>query len=159
VLIGGASAITRGRRSQLRAFTGGLAQLARAIVPCIAAVIAIAIAGLALVVPGLVLLALLSLTGASPERGIPAPLLDSVAVARKHLRLVALVVVAMIALDAAIAAVAQLQLVAIPVPKQPTTAQLAALPLFVRTIALVVVIASPVPATVLATIRTRALTG
>jgi hypothetical protein len=156
VLIGGASAITGARRSQLGAFTGGVAQLARAIVPCVVAMVAIAIAGLALVIPGLVLLAMLSLTGASRERGIPAPLLDSIAVVRKHLRFVVLVVVAMIALDAAIAGVAQLQLVAIPVPKQPTAAQLAALRSFLRAIALVLVIASPLPATVLATIHARA---
>ena len=106
VLVGGASAMTRAPRSQLRAFGDGLVQLARAIVPCLAALVAIAIGSLALVVPGLVLLVLLALTGASRERGVPATLADSIAAARRQLPTVAIAVTAMITIDLAIGLVA-----------------------------------------------------
>jgi hypothetical protein len=187
VLIGGAAAILRARPSQLRAFTAGLAQLVRAILPCLAAAAAIATASLALVLPGLVLLALLSLTGASTARGptpqplaslvdptggvasrpigeagwVPTPhlltsLVDSVAVARAHPRAVVLATIAMLAIDAAIVLVAQFALVAIPLPRIPAAAHLAMLPVFMHAVAFALVLASPIPATVLAAIHVRA---
>jgi len=155
ILVGGAAAVTRARPSQLRALGGGLMQLARAIVPCLAAVAAIALGGLALVVPGLVLFVLLALTGASPARGVPAALADSIAAARAQLPATALAVFAMLAIDVAIGVAAQRAFIA-PLPRQPAPAQLAQLRLFVHVIALALVILSPLPATVLATIRTRA---
>ena len=155
VLVGGAAAMTRATPSQLRALGGGFVQLGRAVVPCLAALTAIAIGSLALAVPGLVLIALLALTGASPARGVPAQLADSIAIACKHLPAVVLATAAMIAIDLAIGLVAQHALVA-PLPKQPTPAQLAQLRHVVRVVALALVVASPLPATVLATIRTRA---
>jgi hypothetical protein len=155
VLAGGASAMTHGRPSQLRAFRGGLVQLVRAIVPCLLAAAAIAIGGLALVVPGLALLVLLSLTGTSHERGAAARLSDSIAVARAHLPTVALAVAGMLAIDAAIGLTAYRVLVA-PLPPHPTAAQLSVTRGFVRAIAIGLVLASPLPATVLATIRARA---
>lgn len=158
ILVGGAAAITRAhpsQPSQLRALGGGLVQLARAIVPCLAAVAAVAIGGLALVVPGLVLLVLLALTGASPARGVPAALADSIAAARVQLPATALAVAAMLAIDVAIGVAAQ-RVFIVPLPRQPAPAQLAQLRLFVRVIALALVVVSPLPATVLATIRTRA---
>lgn len=158
VLVGGASAMTRARPSplsQLGAFRGGLAQLVRAIVPCLTAAVVIAIGSLALVVPGLVLLVLLALTGASRERGVPAALVDSIAVTRTRLPAVALTVVAMLAIDLAIG-VAAYRAFVVPLPRQPAPAQLAALPHFLRAMALALVVVSPLPATVLATTRTRA---
>jgi hypothetical protein len=158
ILVGGAAAITRAQPSQpsqLGALGGGAVQLARAIVPCLAAAAAIAIGGLALVVPGLVLLVLLALTGASPARGVPAALADSIAAARTQLPATALAVAAMLAIDVAIGVAAQRAFV-VPLPRQPAPAQLAQLRLFVRVIALALVVVSPLPATVLATIRTRA---
>lgn len=157
VLVGGAAAVTRAQPSQLSqlgAFRGGFVGLVRAIVPCVAAAVAIAIGSLALVVPGLALLVLLALTGASRERGLPAPLVDSIAVARTQLRTVALTVAAMLALDAAIGLAAYRGFV-VPLPRQPTPAQLAAIRHFGRAIALALVVVSPLPATVLATIRIR----
>jgi hypothetical protein len=157
VLVGGASAITRARPaqlSQLGAFVRGFVQLARAIVPCLAAAAAIAIGGLALVAPGLVLLVLLALTGASRARGVPASLADSIAAARRQLPAVALAVAAMIAIDLAIGAIAQRTFL-VPLPRPPAPAQLAQLRQFVRVIAIALVVASPLPATVLATIRAR----
>ena len=158
VLVGGASAITRARPaplSQLGALRGGLAQLVRAIVPCLTAAAAIAIGGLALVVPGLVLLVLLALTGASRERGVPAPLVDSTAVTRTQLPAVALTVAAMLMIDAVIGVAAYRAFVVL-LPRHPTPAQLAALPHVLRVMALALVLVSPLPATVLATIRARA---
>lgn len=155
LLVGGAAAIADGRPSQLRAFTGGLTRLVRAIVPCLTAALAIALGSLALALPGLVLFVLLALTAASPERGVPAPLLDSIAVARRHGPAVALTAFAMLALDVAIGLAAYRAYV-VPMARPPTPAQLAALPGFVRAIAVALVIVSPLPATVLATIRARA---
>ena len=155
VLAGGASAMTGGRPSQLRGFGTGLVQLVRAIIPCLAAAAAIAIGGLALAVPGLALLVLLSLTGASRKAGAANRLADSIAVARAHLPATGLAVAAMLAIDAAIGLGAYRVLVA-PLPAHPAPAQLIAVRDFVRVIAIGLVVASPLPATVLATIRTRA---
>ena len=155
VLVGGASAMARGRPSQLRALGGGLAQLIGAIVPCLLAAVSIAIGALALVVPGVVLLVLLSLTGASCERGARARLADSIAVVRQHLAAVTLVTLGMLAIDVAIGLVAHRLLVA-RIPPHPTPAQLAFARTFVRSIAVALVVASPLPATLLATIRASA---
>jgi hypothetical protein len=157
VLVGAAAAVTRAQpplRSQLGAFRSGFVGLVRAIVPCLAAAVAIAIGSLALVVPGLALLVLLALTGASRERGLPAPLVDSIAVVRKQLPAVALTIAAMLALDAAIG-LAGYRLFVAPLPRQPLPAQLAVVRHFVRAIAIALVVVSPLPATVLATIRAR----
>jgi hypothetical protein len=156
VLVGAATAITGVPPSQLGAFRAGLVRLGRAIVPCVVAAAAIATASLALVVPGLVLLVLLALTGASSERGVPASLVDSVAIARKHLPTVALAVAGMIALDVAIGVIAQQSFVTIPIPRLPSPAQLTAFRSFTRVVALALVVVSPLPATVLAMIRRRA---
>jgi hypothetical protein len=155
LLVGGAAAMLTAPPSQLRAFTRGLLQLIRAVVPCLVAALAVAIGSLALVLPGLMLLVLLSLTGASRERGLPAPLLDSLAAARRQLPAVALAVLALFALDAAIGLVAY-RTVLLPLPAKPTPIQLAAVRNFVRAIALALVVLSPLPATMLATLRARA---
>lgn len=153
LLVGAASPATR-RPSQRGALSGGLAQLVRAILPCIAAAAAVAIGSLAVAVPGVILLVLLSLTAASRERGLSAPLLDSVAAVRRDWRAVALTVAAVLAIDAAIGLVAYRAFVP-PLPRQPTALQLAGLRGFVRAIAAALVVVSPLPATVLATIRAR----
>lgn len=155
LLVGGAAAMLTDPPSQLRAFTRGLVQLVRAVVPCGVTVLAIAIGGLALVLPGLVLLVLLSLTAASRERGVPGPLLDSVAAARRQLPAVALAVVALFAIDAAIGLVAYRAFLT-PLPARPTPIRLAAIRDFVRAIALALVVLSPLPATLLATLHARA---
>jgi len=161
VLVGGAAAVTCGpgsqasQVSQLRALRTGLVGLARAIVPCLAAAAAISFGCLALVVPGLALVVLLALTGASRQRGVPAALVDSIAVARAQWPAVAIAVASMLALDAAIGFCAHRGFVA-GLPRQATPAQLATVRHFVRAIALALVVISPLPATVLAMIRARA---
>jgi hypothetical protein len=155
ILVGGAAAMTGARLSQRQALTRGCTQLARAVVPCVVAAAAIALGSLALVVPGVLLLVLLSLTGASPDRGLPAPLRDSIAVARRHLPAVAITVAAMLALDAAIGIIAY-RASAMPLGRAPTPAQLLAIRTFVRAVVLGLVVLSPLPAMLLATLRHRA---
>jgi hypothetical protein len=158
VLVGGAAAMLSGPPSQLRAFTRGFLQLIRAVVPCLVAALTVAIGSLALVLPGLVLLVLLSLTGASRERGLPAPLLDSLAAARRQLPAVAVAVLALFAIDAAIGLVTHRAFLA-SLPAKPTAIQLTAVRSFVRAIALALVVLSPLPATVLAVLHARAAGG
>jgi hypothetical protein len=152
VLVGAAAPITRNRPSQLRALASGLTGLLAALLPCIAAVAAIALGILALVVPGLILLPLLALTGASTERGIRARLLDSITIARRNLRPVVLTVLALLAVDVAIGVFAHLQF-SVPFPKRPSPAQLTAARHVIQSIAVALVVVSPLLATVLAMIR------
>ncbi|HEX4419833.1 MAG TPA: hypothetical protein VH165_18090 [Kofleriaceae bacterium] len=146
-----------GQLGQLGALGRGLVQLARAVVPCLAAAAAIALGCLALVVPGLVLIVVLALIGASPTPGVTAlaALADSIAAARRRLPAVAITVAGMLALDVAIAGVAQ-HLLVVTLSRPPAQAQLAALPRFVHVVALALVVTSPIPASVLAVIRRRA---
>jgi hypothetical protein len=159
-LVGGASAIV-GRassgngapRSQLRAFGAGLSRMVRTLVPCLVAAAAVLLGCLALVVPGPVLLVLLALTAASRQRGLPAPLFDSIAATRRQLPAVVLAVAALFAIDAVIGVVAYRAFM--PLPPRPTPAQLAAVRDLVRVIAAALVLLSPLPATVLALLRAR----
>jgi hypothetical protein len=157
VLVGGVSAAV-GAPSQLRALGAGFMQLLRAVVPCLIAALAVVLGTLALVVPGPVLLVLLSLTGASRERGVPAPLLDSIAAARRQLPAVVVAVAAMLALDAAIGLVAYRVLIA-SLPAKAVPLQLMAARSFVRAIVLALVVASPLPAAVLALLHARGPTA
>lgn len=152
-LAGAASAMI-GAPSQLRALTGGLAQLARAILPCLAAMLAVGIGGLALAVPGAILLVLLALTGTSPARGVTAALTDSVAAARPQWIAVTLTIAATLALDLAIHTLTVRALVG-PLPHQPTPTQLAVLRPAAHVIAIALVAISPLPASTLAVLRAR----
>jgi hypothetical protein len=140
--------------SQPRALAASLVQLLRMLVPCAVALATVAIGGLALVVPGLVLLVLLSLTGASTACGLPGPLVDSIAVVRANLRGVVIAVAAILLLDLAIALAAQLA-VAAPLVRKMKPPQLATYRDVVRVVVLGVAIVSPVGACILAAIRAR----
>jgi len=154
-LVAAAAPCTRARLSQWRALTAGVAGLARGFVPWLIAIAAIALGTLALVVPGLVLLVLLSLTGASElSAPPPAPLAESIAAARAQLATVAALVAGMIALDLAIAFVAQAALVP-AVANKAKAVQLLPIRTFVRVVALALVVVSPLPACGLAAIRSR----
>ena len=159
-LVGGVAPLVRAVAagaplSQLRALGHGIAGLVRMLLPCLLAVAAIAIGSVALVLPGLALLALLSLTGASTERSLPAPLLDSLAVVRANLKLVVAVVVGMVVLDLAIVGITQLILTA-PLAKKPTPQQLGAYLELARITTLGIVAVTPLVACTLAAIRVRA---
>jgi hypothetical protein len=84
--------------SQLRALWAGLRGLVRGALPIAAAVAAILLGSLALAVPGVLLLVLLSLTGASDaiREPLPAPLLDSIAVVRANWKRVAMTLAAIV---------------------------------------------------------------
>jgi hypothetical protein len=137
--------------SQWRAFASGIAGLVRGVVPWATAIVAVLLGGVALVVPGLVLLVLVSLTGASEQLGrpLPAPIADSVAVARAHLPHIAVVVGAVVALDVAVALAAQLAFVPL-VGKKVAVGKLAPIRTFVRISAAGVLVLAPLAATALA---------
>ena len=138
---------------QLRAFVDGLRGLVRGAVPCGLAVCAILLGGVALVVPGLILLGLLSLTGASEalREPVPAALEDSVATARAALVPVAVVVGVAFVAGVALGAVGQLSLVRI-IPLKPPAAVYAACREYVRIVAVAVALGSALPACTLAAV-------
>jgi hypothetical protein len=161
VLVGGVAPAVRALAagaplSQVGALGHGLVGFVRMLLPCLLVAVAAAVGSLALVVPGLALVVLLSLTGASTERGLPGPLLDSIAVVRSRLGLVTLVVVAIVVVDLAIAVAAQL-IFAAPIPKKTVAKQLDAILATYQVVLYVIagglVIVSPVVASVLAAIR------
>lgn len=139
--------------SQLRALAAALANLARMLLPCLTAAAAVAIGGLALVVPALALFVLLALTGASTERGIPAPLVDSVRMVRARWRPVAAVAGVMLVVQVAVA-IGAWKLGTVTAVK-PTPAHWATYANVARIVALGLLVTSPLFATVLAAARVR----
>jgi hypothetical protein len=142
--------------TQAGALAAGARDLVRGLVPCAIAIVAIVLGGLALVVPGLALLALFAMTGASDRLGdpLPAPLVDAARVARAHLPAIAAVVAAMIALDLAIGLAAHLAI--LPAwPKKPAIGLLAPVRTFVRVVGLALIAAAPLPACLIAAVYER----
>jgi hypothetical protein len=163
VLVGGVSPAVRSiaagqPASQLAALGTGVVGLLRAIIPCLVALLAVAISSLALAIPGLVMLVLLSLTGAhaTEARGLPAPLTESVASARAHLRTVALVL--LVTIGAVIGGVYALEMrgIVLPLPKQPTPELFANFRLFARYAISALAILAPIPAIALAALAATA---
>jgi hypothetical protein len=122
-LVGAAAPLVGQRLSQLAGARAAVLGFRRAIVPCAAAAIAVLIGGVALVVPGLILLVLFALTGASAEPGLPAPLLDSAAIVRRARLPVVALVAGLLVVDVALAFIALRFPFAIG--KKPNAAQLA----------------------------------
>jgi hypothetical protein len=143
--------------SQLAVFTRGLGSLVRAIMPWLVAMAAVLLGGLALVVPGVLLLVLLSLTGASvrlkdePGRALA----DSVDIVHVQLPRVALIVALIVVVDLAIAYAAQLALVP-AMGKKLAAGKLAPVQTFVRAIAAALIALSPLAACALAAAYERA---
>lgn len=159
LLVGGVAPAVRGvvsgaPLSQLAVLGRGLAGLTRAVVPTLLAVAAIAIGGLALAVPGLILLVLLALVGASTLDGAPARLADSVATARTSVPAIVAVLVASLVLPAV--AIFLLSRELVPLPKPPKPEHLAAFRQLVRVTVAGIVLAAPIPAVLLALIHARA---
>jgi len=121
--------------------------LARALVPWLIAVLAIALGFAALVVPGFVLLVLLAPTGASQRLGdpLPAPLVDAAALARRDARRLALVVAGTLVVDLALAAVA-LVVLAPALPKNAPVTALHETRIVVVAVALAASALAPLPA-------------
>ena len=140
--------------SQPRALVAAFANVVRMALPCLAASAAIVIGGLALVVPALALLVLLSLTGASEERGLPAPLVDSVAAVRARWRPIALVVAIMLVVDVVLVFAAW-KLTAVPFANKLKPAEWATFGNVARVVALGVLVTAPLFATLLAAARAR----
>lgn len=142
--------------SQWRALCAGGANLVRAIVPSAIAITAVVLGGVALVVPGLVMVVLVSLTGASTRLGedAPAAVRESVELVRANLRTIAVVVLAIVALDLAITLGSQLAIVP-AFSKKTTAAKLKPIAELVRVVALALVVISPLVATSLAALATK----
>ena len=150
-------AVANGRRlSQLRALTDGLLNLMRGIVPWLIVVAAVVLGGIALVVPGLLLLVLLSLTGASARLADPPPaaLVDSVAIVRRNLGRIALIVAIILIADLAVGFVAQ-HLIVPSITKKVAASKLLPLRTFVRTVVLAIAALSPLAACALAAAHAR----
>jgi hypothetical protein len=137
--------------SQWRALADGARNLVRAVVPWLVVVVAVVLGQLALVVPGFLLAILLSLTGASVRLGEPppAPLVDSVAIVRRNFGRVALVVVAILVVNLAIAFALQTTLVP-AIARKVAAAKLLPIRTFVRYVPLVIAAVSPLAACALA---------
>jgi hypothetical protein len=112
-LVGGAAAIA-GATSQLDALGRGVRGVLRAVVPCLLVAVAVAIATLALVVPGLLAIGLFATTGAAALEPGPAAavLARAAAAARRQLPVVAAFALGAIAVDVAIAVVLRRTLLA-----------------------------------------------
>lgn len=159
VLVGAAAPLARAiaageAPSQLRALLVAAVHLVRGVVPALAAIVAVALGGVALVVPGVVLLVVFSLAAASTEPSVRAALDDSVACVRAHAGTVCAIVAAMVAVDVAIALVAKHTLT-VPIGKRMPPARLAAYRDVVRTVAVACVVVSPMFAAALAAVRAR----
>lgn len=159
ILVGAAAPLARSIAagaplSQLHALVAAFTSTLRMALPCLAAIAAVVIGGLALVVPALALLVLLALTGASTERGLPAPLVDSVAAVRAGWKPVAAIVAVMLLVDVALAFAAW-KLVAVPFAKKLKPAQWATYGNVARVVAIGVLATTPVFATLLAAVRAK----
>jgi hypothetical protein len=137
--------------TQLGALVAGVRGLVRGVVPWLTVLVAVLLGGIALVVPGVLLLVLLAMTGASDAQGAPMPaaLEDSIAVARANLPRIALVITAIVAIDLAITFAAQLAFVP-AVGKKVAVAKLAPVRTFVRVTVLGLVAIAPAIACVIA---------
>jgi len=150
-------AVAAGRElSQVAAFVAGVRNVLRAAVPIAIVLAAIVLGMVAVVVPGLLLLGLFSLTGASERLAdpLPAALADSAAIVRAHAKEVAVILAIIIAADLAVAAISHLAILP-TLEKKLTAAQLAPVSAFVRTIAYTLVAFSAVPCCLLAAFYAR----
>lgn len=139
--------------SQARALTAAFVGLGRAAIPVAIAATMVLVGSIALVIPGVVLLVMLALTGAT-EGPLPQPLVASIAIARQHWKRLAVIIAAMVVADLAIAAITH----ALVVPKLPAKApgaMIAPVRGFVRIVAGVLVVGSAVPATILAELAAK----
>lgn len=146
--------------SQWGAFASGLRNVGRALVPVGVAIFAIVLGSVAVVIPGLLLIGLFALTGASENLAEPLPtaLLDSVAVVRANARQIAMVVAIIIAADLALAAITHVAILP-ALTKKPPVAMLASARTFVRVIALALIALSALPACALAAVYVKRRTA
>ena len=156
LLVAGVAPVVRGLvggkpLSQWRALVHGLRGLVRGLVPWCIAIGAVVLGGVALVVPGMLLLVLLALTGASDRLGDPPPgaLADSVAVVRRDFARVAVIVAGAVLVNLAITLAVQKTIVP-PITKRVHASKLLPLRTFVRTVPLAIAAVAPLGACALA---------
>ena len=137
--------------TQWRAFTAGVRGLVRGIVPCAIAVAAIVLGGVAVVVPGVMLLVLLAFTTSSEQLAVPppAPLVDSVRVARASLRYAAAIVLGIVAVNLAVTFAVQTAIVPAIAKKAPAV-KLAPIRTYVRLVPVALALIAPGAACALA---------
>jgi hypothetical protein len=137
--------------SQIRALIAGLRGLVRGALPIAAVVAAILLGGLALAVPGVLLLVLLSLTGASEQlrEPLPAPLLDSIAAVRVSWRRVVITLAAIIVVGLVVTFVVQ-KLYVPPIKSKVPPSKLVGIRTFLRVVGLSLTAMSPLAACLLA---------
>ncbi len=140
---------------QLAALRVAVGGLARAVLPTLMVVAAIAMGSIALVLPGLVLGVLLSLTGASTRNGLAEPMLDSVARVRANLKLAIAAVVGILVVDFAIITVPFVILLG-PLSPRPTPEELSTAQLLLQIVTIGLPLVTPVAACVLAAVATAA---
>jgi hypothetical protein len=160
VLVGAAAPLVRAVAagaplSQPRAVGAAIGNGIRMALPCLAASAAVLIGGLALVVPAFVLMVMLALTGASTERGMPAPLVESVALVRQNWKPVAIVVGLMFVVDVVLVFVAW-KTVTVPFGKKLKPVEWATYGNVGRVVVLGIAATAPLFATVLAAIGVKA---
>ncbi len=143
--------------SQLRVLLAGLRGLVRGALPWAVAIASVLLGGLALVVPGLLLVCLVSLTGASDQlRTSPqAAIADSMQVVRTQLPRIALLVLAIVVIDLAIAYVVQTMYVPV-IARKASAAKLLPIRTFLRITTLAIVAFSALPACALAAVYSHA---
>lgn len=137
--------------SQLRALVAGLRGLVRGLLPIAAAIAAILLGGLALAVPGVLLLVLLSLTGASDQlrEPLPAPLVDSIAAVRASWRRVVITLAAIIVVGLVVTFIVQTLYVP-PIKSKVSPSKLVGIRTFLRVAGLSLAAMSPLAACLLA---------
>jgi hypothetical protein len=155
VLVGGVApavrSIAAGRpASQLRALWDGVRGSVRTAVPALLAIVAVLIGGLAFAVPGVVLLVLFAMTGASTRAGA-ARLADAAALARS--RRTALVLAGTLAATLLVhAAAVFLTQRGIVLPPKPQPEHFAPLIWIVRVAATAIALVAPISAVVVAAV-------
>lgn len=137
--------------SQVGAFVAGLQGLLRGALPWLVVLASIMLGGVALLLPGVLLAILMSLTGASHALGTSpqAAIADSIATARAQLPRVAAIVLAIVIVSLAITFVVQLNYVP-AITKKATPSKLAPIRMMVRHGALAIVAVAPLFACALA---------
>lgn len=159
MLVGGAAPLARalvaGRPlSQLAALRASTRGLARAILPVLLVVAAVAMGSIALAVPGLVLGVLLALTGASTEGGLAEPLRDSVTRVRANLRPTIVVVIALLVLDFAVVTLPFVILLG-PLTAKPSADELAAAKRVLEIVSIGLPVVTPLAACALAAVAVQ----
>jgi hypothetical protein len=125
----------------------------RAIVPWAVAMAACCLGGVALVVPGAVLVVMFAWVGASERIGepLPAPLVDAARAARQDLKRLAATIAVIVVANVIVALAAQL-VATHGWPEKPAPALLVHARTAFRVVAIVIALVAPVPACVIATL-------